>query len=194
MASLTSCIRKAGAFLPADDRAAILAAAQQGRAGGMKAGEAGRAAVLAQLEAVRKSLADADQRLRDARSGVALAPAALDAPPADPGTQVLGDVAEMLRPVAPDLSAQLDMLLQRGQNQPRPQPQASTGPVVDSVPQDRIDAVVMQFPDLQIMVDGMDAPAPLAEFLAAAKAEADELQADAPLIQAAAECALLHGF
>ena len=45
MASLTTCIKKAGAFLPAEDRAAILSAAQEARAGGMKAGEAGRAAV-----------------------------------------------------------------------------------------------------------------------------------------------------
>lgn len=72
MASLTTCLKKAGAFLPAEDRAAILAAAQEARAGGMKAGEAGRAAVLAQLEAVRRALGDAEQRLQDAeRAGKA---------------------------------------------------------------------------------------------------------------------------
>jgi len=33
----------------------------------------------------------------------------------------------------------------------------------------------------------------LEDFLAAVKAEADEMMADAPLVQAAAECALIHG-
>ena len=66
MASLTTCLKRAGAHLPADDRAAILAAAQEGRAGGKKAGEAGRSAVQAQLEAVRRSLVDAEAALKDA--------------------------------------------------------------------------------------------------------------------------------
>lgn len=66
MASLTTCLKRAGQFLPAEDRAAILAAAQENRAGGMKAGEAGRAAVLARLEAVRQELAGAEQRLKNA--------------------------------------------------------------------------------------------------------------------------------
>ena len=61
MASLTTCIKKAGAFLPAEDRAAILSAAQQSRAGGMKAGEAGRAAVLARLEELRSRRSLASQ-------------------------------------------------------------------------------------------------------------------------------------
>ena len=67
MASLSTCWKKAGAFLPAEDRVAILAAAQESRAGGMKAGEAGRAAVLARLvEAVRQGLAGAEQRMQQA--------------------------------------------------------------------------------------------------------------------------------
>ena len=57
----------------------------------------------------------------------------------------------------------------------------------------QVAAVRAQFPDLQVMVDGMDKPMPMAEFLAAAKAEADDLAADAPLMQVAAECALLNG-
>jgi hypothetical protein len=48
-------------------------------------------------------------------------------------------------------------------------------------------------PDLQVMVDVMDRPMPLADFLAAVKAEADEMEADAPLMQVAAQCALLNG-
>lgn len=50
-----------------------------------------------------------------------------------------------------------------------------------------------KFPALEVMVDGMEKPMPMAEFLAAAKAEADDLAADAPLMQIAAECALLNG-
>ena len=43
------------------------------------------------------------------------------------------------------------------------------------------------------MLDGMDKPMPLADFLAAVKAEADEMEADAPLMQVAAQCAILNG-
>lgn len=57
----------------------------------------------------------------------------------------------------------------------------------------RIAQIRQQFPDLQVQLDGMDAPMRLDDFLAAVKAEADELGADAPLMQVAAECALLLG-
>ena len=57
----------------------------------------------------------------------------------------------------------------------------------------RLQQVRAQFPDLMVQMDGMDAPMPLDEFLAAVKAEADDLAADAPLMQVAAECALLLG-
>ena len=49
-----------------------------------------------------------------------------------------------------------------------------------------------KFPAMEVMLDGMDKPMPVAEFLAAVKAEADDLQADAPLMQLAAECAILN--
>jgi hypothetical protein len=51
----------------------------------------------------------------------------------------------------------------------------------------RIAEVQAQYPDLQVMLDGMDAPMPMREFLAAVKAEADEMTADAPLLQVAAD-------
>lgn len=57
----------------------------------------------------------------------------------------------------------------------------------------RMAQIRQQFPDLQVQLDGMDAPMLLDDFLAAVKAEADELGADAPLMQVAAECALLLG-
>ncbi|MBP6252576.1 MAG: hypothetical protein KA387_07465 [Rubrivivax sp.] len=57
----------------------------------------------------------------------------------------------------------------------------------------RLAQIRQQFPDLQVQLDGMDAPMRLDDFLAAVKAEADELSADAPLMQVAAECALLNG-
>ena len=60
MASLTGCIKKAGKALSEDDKAAILKAAQEHRADGMKATEAGRKAIADLLEAVRAELAAAE--------------------------------------------------------------------------------------------------------------------------------------
>lgn len=50
-----------------------------------------------------------------------------------------------------------------------------------------------QFPDLTVQLDGMDAPMRLDDFMAAVKAEADELAADAPLMEVAAQCAIVNG-
>lgn len=57
----------------------------------------------------------------------------------------------------------------------------------------RLQALQAERPDLQVMLDGMDRPMPLSEFLAAVKAEADEMLADAPLVELAAQCALVNG-
>jgi hypothetical protein len=57
----------------------------------------------------------------------------------------------------------------------------------------RMQQIERDFPDLMVRMDGDDAAMPLSEFMARAKAEADELAADAPLMQIAAECALLNG-
>jgi hypothetical protein len=57
----------------------------------------------------------------------------------------------------------------------------------------RVDALLADNPDMLVMLDGMEAPMKLGDFLAAAKAEADEMLADAPLMQVAAECALVNG-
>ena len=57
----------------------------------------------------------------------------------------------------------------------------------------RLERVRADFPDLMVRMDGDEAPRPLAEFLAAAQREADEMLADAPLMQVAAECAILNG-
>lgn len=62
-----------------------------------------------------------------------------------------------------------------------------------STTQARLDAIANEFPDLEVMLDGMDKPMKLADFLDAVKAEADEMKADSPLYQLAAECALLNG-
>lgn len=61
MASLTGCIRKAGKFLNAEDRAAVLKAAQDYRADGMKAAEAGRKAIADLLASVQAELAALDK-------------------------------------------------------------------------------------------------------------------------------------
>ena len=57
----------------------------------------------------------------------------------------------------------------------------------------RIEQLRAEFPDLTVMLDGMDAPMRLDDFLATVKAEADEMTADAPLLQVAAECAIING-
>lgn len=57
----------------------------------------------------------------------------------------------------------------------------------------RVDALLADNPDMLVMLDGMDKPMRLADFMAAVKAEADEMVADAPLMQVAAECALTNG-
>lgn len=50
-----------------------------------------------------------------------------------------------------------------------------------------------QFPELLVQMDDMDSPMRLADFLAATKREADEMLADAPLMEIAAQCAILNG-
>ena len=57
----------------------------------------------------------------------------------------------------------------------------------------RVEEVTRQFPDMMVKMDDMDEAMPASEFIAMAKAEADDMVADAPLLQVAAECALLHG-
>lgn len=58
---------------------------------------------------------------------------------------------------------------------------------------DQMTRLAQDFPDLMVRMDSDAAARPLNEFLAAAKAEADELAADGPLMQVAAECAILNG-
>lgn len=57
----------------------------------------------------------------------------------------------------------------------------------------RVDQVLRDMPDLRVQMDGMDSPMAAADYLAMVKAEADEMAADAPLMQLAAECALTNG-
>lgn len=71
-----------------------------------------------------------------------------------------------------------------------PETPGAQAEVVSAEP--RLDAIRAQFPDLMVQLDGMDKPMRLDDFLASVKAEADEMAADAPLMQVAAECALLH--
>lgn len=48
-------------------------------------------------------------------------------------------------------------------------------------------------PNMLVQLDGMDAPRPLSDVMAAVKAEADDMLADADLMTQAATCALLNG-
>lgn len=66
---------------------------------------------------------------------------------------------------------------------------ADAAPSVDP----RITAALQQFPDLHVMLDGMDAPVRAADLLDSVRAEADGLRADAPDLLEAAQCAILNG-
>lgn len=178
MPSLTTCLRKAGDLLPASDRAEIQAAAQALREGGLKPAEAARAAVADHLARAQQALDEAQGRFdAGGKPGQGATP------------ESLAQTADAVRTSSPDLAAQIDRLLGRGDQQRAPEPVAPAIP--GESPQ--IAAVRAQFPDLMVQMDGMEKPMPMAEFLAAAKAEADDLAADAPLMQVAAECGLMNG-
>lgn len=57
----------------------------------------------------------------------------------------------------------------------------------------RIERAMVERPGMLVMLDGMEAPMRLDDFMASVKAEADAMNADAPLLQAAAECAISFG-
>lgn len=95
----------------------------------------------------------------------------------------------MAEPTTPVANAQqLDALF--AQTKPAA---TEPGAAFDAAATVRLDAIREQHPDLMVQLDGMDAPMRMDDFLAAAKAEADEMTADAPLMRAAAECALTFG-
>lgn len=72
----------------------------------------------------------------------------------------------------------------------RPTPAAAG--LVDDAAAARASQLELEQPDLMVQLDGMDAPRPLSEVMAAVKAEADEMLAESELYQAAAQCALLN--
>ena len=57
----------------------------------------------------------------------------------------------------------------------------------------RLAEIQARQPDLMVQLDGMDAPMPLAELLDRARFAAEEIEGEAPLVKAAAECALANG-
>jgi len=102
------------------------------------------------------------------------APPAADAPPADargPGPEQ--------QPAGPDAAA-------RG-------PASAEARLVEDATARQADALLLEQPDMLVMLDGMDAPRRLSEVLADIKAEADEMRLDGELLQVAAQCALQHG-
>lgn len=71
MGSLTSCMKKAGAALHAEDRALILAASAGHRKKGMKANDSAKMAVADAIEAVRKQIEDRQAALAEAEKPAA---------------------------------------------------------------------------------------------------------------------------
>jgi hypothetical protein len=57
----------------------------------------------------------------------------------------------------------------------------------------RVDQAIAAAPDMMVKLDDMPEPMRAADFMAMVRAEADEMVADAPLMQIAAECALSIG-
>ena len=74
-----------------------------------------------------------------------------------------------------------------------PPPETPAAAAEQQAAMSRVDQVLNDQPDLMVQLDGMDAPMRAADFMAMVKAEADEMAADAPLMQIAAECALATG-
>lgn len=70
---------------------------------------------------------------------------------------------------------------------------AAPAPKADASPNVMANAVAKLNPDMQVMLDGMDAPMRLSDFLEQVKRETDADIADAPLYQLAAECAIVNG-
>jgi hypothetical protein len=77
--------------------------------------------------------------------------------------------------------------------EPKPITAKSAAKAEGDAAQARLAEVQAAHPDLQVMLDGMDQPMRMADFLAAVKAEADEMEADAPLMKVAAQCAITNG-
>jgi hypothetical protein len=86
-------------------------------------------------------------------------------------------------PVAPDVAVP-----RQPADGASPAPSAETAAALS-----RIAQIERDFPGLTVRMDGDATARPLSEFMAAIKAEADEMEADAPLMQVAAECALING-
>lgn len=57
----------------------------------------------------------------------------------------------------------------------------------------RLAEIQQQMPDLEVMLDGMERPQKLSDFLASVQREADEMRADAPDFEVAANCLLTNG-
>lgn len=164
--------QRAGINAPATRETPIAAAAREASQGGPKDGQSS--------EPAAGPAAGGAGRMDDASGGVGVGgrgvaePAALDTAAAEPG--------------APGKPASAG---------------ATTNPRAAAVEQGaapaRLAEIAQQFPDLTVQLDGMDAPMPLAEFLAQVQREAMEGTDltlggnDAPLMQAAATCFLLNG-
>jgi hypothetical protein len=108
----------------------------------------------------------------------AMAEAAPNRPPAD----IMADAIEAMRAGKPVPGADPAV------STPKDAVQAEQMAVAQ-----RIAEVQQAYPELEVMLDGMDKPMRLADLLDAAQREADEMNADAPLYQIAAMCALTNG-
>ena len=89
--------------------------------------------------------------------------------------------------------AEVDTALKDGATLYEAKPETPAAAAEQQAAPSRIDQVLAAAPDMMVKLDGMDEPMRAADFLALVRAEADEMVADAPLMQVAAECALSIG-
>ena len=131
------------------------------------------------------------------RATAELAPAAraVDATPAEPvtveatPTSTPADAGNAALGLPPGtLEALADTPLGQALAAPAPKPEAAPNANAS-----RLAEIQVQHPDLTVMLDGMDAPMRLSDFLDQVQREADADLADAPLYQLAAECAIVNG-
>ena len=163
--SLTSCLKKAGAALRSEDKAAILARARELRGDGVKADEAGARAIREQLDSVSELLAD---------NTPAAAPKSLDA-----------KQSEFLRESAATMRT-------NGMSEVADKYDAMAVPF-EQREAARVKAIAAESPDMLVVMPGKDQMQTVSDALKDAKAEHAMDASEADLVKAALECALGFG-
>lgn len=202
MASLTTCLKKAGEFLSADDRREITATAAAFRKDGAKAAEAARQAVEAQIAKIAAALGDAEKALEAVGKPTAQSVAATTAQADNLLGRNAADSGDagLPKPVdAPGDAQQTVAAGDAGSDAAAGSTERAAMESQLSAVSDRVASLEMFQPSLVVRLDADGRPVTLAQEMSAIRREAangtdDSLGAiDAGLIRVAAECALSMG-